>query len=98
MTRLPVPIFRKDKEPHTMVEIIKPTSGVLADTHDILEKTGDEYAAIGRMVAGCIGSIGSIEDPVHLREAASKWSYRTAEFVAIQGLLMTTDDDGIDGA
>lgn len=94
--KLPIPIFKKDKTYHD-VDIEKPDAGVLADTHDLLEKNNDEYQALHRMLWGSISRIGKTTDKAQIRSLCMKMPYASAEYVAINALLMTTDDDGVDG-
>lgn len=99
--QLSVPCFKSDGEIYDRCELIKPKTGVIGDTSDILEEKG-EYPAILEFISGGISNFTSIngdiiDDKLKIRAICRKVPYITAEVIALYIMLKINPDDWIEG-
>lgn len=97
---LPIPIFTDGRTFRTL-EIKKPTPGVLADTKRAADE-GSFYQALQTFIQGCVISAhddsgAPISDKAALRPILAQMAFRSADYTAIQVMLLMHDDDGIEG-
>src|SRR4030042_3815947 len=99
--RLPIPIVYKDDEIYTDVEVESPGAGVIADTWNIIDKTGNSYSALHTWLSKCITTIISesktILDKTQIRAMIRKIPYKPCEYIAIKTILDVNADDEIEG-
>ncbi len=98
--KLPIPIIR-DGKVYNEINIIRPKSGVIADTRRLVDE-GDNYIAIATFIAGCTESVISsdgteITDKSAIRNLIRHLPFRSAELIAINIILLVDPDDGIEG-
>lgn len=99
--RLPVPINYKDNV-YLEVEVEAPGAGLIANTINTIDRSGDSYSGLHTWITGCIKSIKSddgkeITDKSQIRSMVRQMPYKSAEFVALKTILMINDDDEIEG-
>jgi len=98
--KLPIPIYFNNEVFSDSIEIKKPNAGCIADTKKIAD-TGDQYGAIAFFIASCIEGIITKNDLVTdkgiIKNAVRNMSYRSAEYVFTQIMLLRHSDDGVEG-
>lgn len=98
--RLPVSINYKDIT-YLEVEVEAPSAGLIANTINTIDRSGDSYSGLHTWITGCIKSIKSdekeITDKSQIRVMVRHMPYKSAEFVALQTILMVNEDDEIEG-
>jgi hypothetical protein len=100
MIRIPIPVFRDDSV-YDKISITRPKVGVLADTRRIAEG-GDSYSAMHAFLSGCTEAIEKTDGQVITEKASIKnilrsIPFRSAEYAAIQIILLVDPDDGVEG-
>lgn len=98
--KLAIPIF-KDKEIFTDIEIEKPRSKILANSHEALVKSGP-FRAIFEFLVGCTSALITkdndiVSDKSSIRNLIELIPYVSAEAVAIKIMALLTKDDKIEG-
>jgi predicted RNA-binding Zn-ribbon protein involved in translation (DUF1610 family) len=98
--KLPIPIYFNNEVFSNSIEIKKPTPGCIADTKKIAD-TGDWYGAVAYFISSCTEAIETkndlITDKGNIKNAVRNMSYRTAEYVFTQIMLLRHNDDGVEG-
>lgn len=100
IVQLPIPIYFNNEVFSSAVEIKKPNAGCIADTKKISD-TGDQYGAIAYFISSCIEGIETKTDMVMdkgiIKNSVRNMSYRAAEYVFTQIMLLRHSDDGVEG-
>lgn len=99
--QLCVPCFKEDEKIYDRCELLKPKTGVIGNTVEILQEKG-EYPAILEFISGGIGSFTTIddkivEDKIQIRAICRRMPYLTAETIALQIMALVNPDDWIEG-
>ena len=97
---LPIPIFNGEKI-YNIVEIKKPTTGVLTVTYEAKER-GNNFKAVLEFVSGCIESITSLDGDVidsksEIKRLTGMMPYVSAETLALKIMALINEDDVIEG-
>lgn len=93
--KLPVP-FEFAGKTYAEAELRRPTGGLLADTRKAADRQ-EIYEALITFVAGCTESLDGQADRAQLRVLAREMPYPSAEYLAIQALVLAGVDDDIEG-
>lgn len=97
--KLPKAIFIDDKI-YTDIEVKRPRGIVISEAQR-LASDGDYYSSMYQFILGCTISVLSeneiIEDSQQLKRIIRAMPYRSAEYIAIQIMLMVDPKDDIEG-
>ena len=98
--QLCIPVF-KDEKIYDQCEIIKPKSGIIGNTYEVLNEKG-EYPAILEFISGGIKTFTSIDNEIienkeQIRAICRRMSYITAETISLQIMSLVNPDDWIEG-
>ena len=98
--KFPVPVSYKGSL-ITEYEISRPAAFVLADTKKAIDSTGNQFTGLKVFLSGIIKSVSVgedvLSDAVTIRSIVGKMPLRTAEYVALKGVLLFAEDDGVEG-
>jgi hypothetical protein len=99
--RLPIPVFTLSNV-YTDIEIMKPKASIIADTKKTLNTSNDPYLALKQFISGCTMSLSCEENEVTdkslIKDIVLLMPYRTAEFVALQILILYDPEmDAVEG-
>jgi hypothetical protein len=99
--KLPIPIFEDESILCQEVEIKEPTASIIADTRKMYEAS-DDFGAVLFFVSSCIVSMKLENDTEEtdynrIKSLCRKMPYRTAEYLSIKILLLSHDDDAVEG-
>lgn len=94
MTKLPIPIFYKDKV-FTHVNIEEPESGTLADAHKIAS-TGDHFISTKVLLSGTIKEISNADSAIAdikvIRLIIPKIPWNSCEFILEEAMLLMDEE------
>jgi len=98
--KLPIPVTISGTV-YTDVELQGPTVDVAMETRRISD-TGKMFQAMRPFCVGCIESFTTqdgqiVNDPISIKSIVPKLKYKSVEYIAIMGLLIHNDDDGVEG-
>jgi len=99
--QLSVPCFKSDGEVYDRCELIKPKTGVIGDTYEVLQEKG-EYPAILEFISGGISNFTSVdgdivEDKARIRAICRRMPYITSEVIALYIMIKVNPEDWIEG-
>ena len=98
--KFPAPVIYNDVR-YTDFELQRVPAYVLADTKKKIDSTGNSYSGMKPFLAGCISRIYNedteVNDLVGIKSIIGKMPLRCAEYAVIQGSLLFSEDDGVEG-